>query len=213
MLPRISVLLPTYERHDVLAQTITLLDRHLVYSGDIRYIVGDDSAIMFTTEAPDVTVLRGPQRGLGANLNTLIRYAGDDLMLQMDDDHHLHAALDLTPHAQALLADERNGWIRLMQVGGHHYRAMLDQQYWRIDWASPELYIPSNRPHLKHPRFHRRYGLYPEGVRLGGTEEGFCHQAKRIALTHGGPDVLVPLDAVSERGWRHVGQSWQAHGL
>lgn len=211
--PQISILLPTYNRQDILDTTIALLRRHITYDGSLRFLVGDDGSIPYHNTANDVEVLRGPQRGLGANLNMLIRYAGDDLLFQMDDDHHLHAPLYLTPHADRLLTVDEDGWIRLMQVGSHHYTATLEGRYWRVLWNSPELYIPSNRPHLKHPRFHRHFGLYPEGLRLGATEEGFCHHCKTIATRMGGPAVLVPLDSTSEYGWDHVGDSWQGHGL
>ena len=78
-------------------------------------------------------------------------------------------------------------------------------------------------PHLKHRRFHDYFGLYPEGMKLGETEEAFCHQCKRkVALWNkrkdkkeddaAPPYVAVPLNSDSETAWMHVGDSWQAKG-
>jgi len=209
--PEISVIIPTYNRPWVLRQTIDGLKKHLVYKGKVRYIVGIDGDIghgkMFSGDG-DIELAPGPNRGLGANLNQLISHAGK-YMLQMDDDHLLTQRLDLTPHVRKLKRDKTVGWIRLMGVGYHDYIAALEENYWRVWWQSPELYIPSNRPHLKHRRFHDRFGLYPEDVTLGETEEGFCRQCKD---KKSGPSVLIPLDVLTESAWRHIGESWQLKG-
>jgi hypothetical protein len=161
-------------------------------------------------------------KGLGANLNMLLGKAcafKTDLVIQMDDDHILLKELDITPHVRKLLEDETAGAIRLMHVAGHKYRANLDGSYWRIDWESPEVYIASNRPHLKHvSRFHGIYGYYPEGLRLGLTEESFCHTCidlhrQRTERGMTSPDVLIPLDVQTESGWDHIGHSWQMEGF
>ena len=155
--------------------------------------------------------------GLGANLNMLLHKAIEDgmkLFFQMDDDHVLKVPLDLNQHVEKLLTDEDVGWIRLMNIGGHKYEATLVGIYWQIHWDSPELYIPSNRPHLKHIRFLSTFGFYPVGKTLGETEEGYCHQCKDIAkkFKYKVPYVLVPLGVRTEDSWDHVGDSWQRKG-
>jgi glycosyltransferase involved in cell wall biosynthesis len=157
----------------------------------------------------DITVIPGPNRGLGANLNRLIASTPDDYLFQLDDDHLLLGRLELNRHVIKLRDDQTAGWIRLMGIGYHDYIARLEENYWRIYWQSPEKYIPSNRPHLKHRRFHDHFGLYPEDVSLAETEDGFCDQCK---ARKGGPAVLVPLDVLTESGWDHVGESWQLKG-
>lgn len=141
----------------------------------------------------------------------------------MDDDHWLVKELDITPHVKKLMEDETAGAIRLMGIGGHRYTATLDGLYWRIDWNSAEVYIASNRPHLKSiSRFHGAYGLYPEGKKLGLTEEMFCHiciDVAKTTLERRWPtvDVLIPLDVATESGWQHNEHhgavSWQARGF
>lgn len=229
--PGVSVLIPTYNRLNIVADTVSRLAQMLDYPGPITYWLGIDN----DKESPrqvhdyivkhcgiDVNALDGPRRMgykiggyLGANLNMLIKASRPDvLLMQMDDDHHLTRRIDLKPHVELLLTDVTAGWIRLMGVGFHRYCACLDGRYWRVKWDSPELYIPSNRPHLKHRRFHDFFGMYPEGLKLGETEERFCHQCKDKARAHpaGAPQVVVPMDVLTELSWDHVGTSFQQQG-
>jgi hypothetical protein len=159
-------------------------------------------------------------------LNSLMKEAqrqGIDYVITQDDDHWLCLPLDITKHVKKLMDDTTAGAIRLMGIGGHHYRANLDGLYWRLDWLGPELYICSNRPHLKSiSRFHGEYGFYPEGQKLGKTEEDFCHNCidkATLNLVQGNStvDVLVPLDVLTESSWQHNEHhgaiSWQAKGF
>lgn len=229
--PGVSVLIPTYNRLQVVADTVAMLAQMIDYPGTLTFWLGVDNdkessrqVAVFVLKhcGVNVNAIEGPRRRnpaikgfLGANLNLLLRASrNDNLLMQMDDDHHLLRRLDLKPHVERLMTDETAGWIRLMGVGFHRYCGCLDGRYWRVNWDSPELYIPSNRPHIKHRRFHEFYGVYPEGLKLGETEERFCHQCKDKALMSlaYAPQVLVPLDTLTESGWDHVGQSFQQLG-
>lgn len=213
--PRVSVVIPTYNRVWLLKKSIEHLRENLVSRGGIRFYVGFDGdeevGKMFSGDR-DVVTMPGPRNGLGANLNRLIGAAESDFILQLDDDHVLCEPLMLDRHIDRLSRDSSVGWIRLMGVAYHDYYGFMDGEYWRVLWSSPELYIPSNRPHLKHRRFHDYFGLYKEGVKLAETEEEFCSRCKAKAKVDA-PDVLIPLDAVSERGWTHSGKSWQILGM
>jgi glycosyltransferase involved in cell wall biosynthesis len=210
--PPLSVIIPTYNRPWEVKRVIQGLKQNLRYSGKIRYWIGADgntgAGKMFSGQH-DITTLPGPNNGLGANLNRLIATTPDDYLFQLDDDHLLLKTINLDDHIAKLRDDETAGWVRLMGIGYHDYIANLEENYWRIWWQSPELYIPSNRPHLKHRRFHNHFGLYPEGLKLGETEEEFCKQCKAKKY---GPAVLVPLDVLTEGGWDHIGESWQLKG-
>lgn len=210
--PDIDILIPTHERPFILKKAIECLDKNLVYNGGLKYLVGFDgdksAAKMFSGDSR-ITTIDGPDSGLGANLNQLIRLSTGDFLLQMDDDHLLVGEIDLNKHVLKLERDPSVGWIKLMGIGHHDYIACLEGEYWRIWWKSPELYIPSNRPHLKHRRFHDHFGLYPEGVNLADTEIGFCRQCKKIGS---GPSVLVPIGVDTEGAWEHIGESWQLRG-
>lgn len=231
----LSIIIPTYMRRDIVTYCVSSLYNNLVYPGDINVIVGVDGddgtleamldlRLALSTDNPnhgkfDIAVLQGPRlqkkavAGLGANINQCIAYSHDELFMQMDDDHILTGRLDISPHVYKLLTDPAAGWIRLMGISYHKYIGYLEGEYWRVDWKSPEVYITSDRPHLKHLRFIKHFGLYPVGLSLEGTEEGYCHMCKdRAALNAPGKsNVLVPLQ-YDERVWQHVGESWQKQG-
>ena len=100
-----------------------------------------------------------------------------------------------------------------MYLEDHNFTATLRGMYWWVDWSSPELYIPSNRAHLKHRCFHAAFGMYPENEKLAATENTFCAQCKALAQTPGPwPQVVVPLGMDTENSWLHVGQSYQKQG-
>lgn len=208
--PQLNIIIPTYNRPWILKKTIELLRQNLIYSGGIIYYLGIDGDLstgkMFAGH-DDIIIVPGPNNGLGANLNRLINTSRGDFLFQMDDDHHLLQPLELDRHVNELEWNEKAGWIRLMGIAYHDYYARLKGEYWHIYWESPEFYITSDRPHLKHKRFHDHYGLYSENVKLGETEEAFCQQCKD------NPDkkysVLVPLN---DARWNHIGESWQLKG-
>jgi len=211
----IAVLLPTYNRPVIVAQTIKRLKQHLKFDGYIQYYVGNDGDPISLEHG---VVLDSPKKGLGANLNFLIKKAmadGFELFMCMDDDHWLNEPLDLTPHAEKLLTDKSAGWIRFMGVSHHKLTAKQEGMYWRVNWNSEGLYITSMRPHLKHVRFHQHFGYYKEGLKLGRTEESFCHQCKDKARKKldTAPSVLIPMDFNTEKAWQHVGDSWQLRGF
>lgn len=221
--PHLSILVVTYNRKEVVQEALRRLKEHAYYVGPMSYIVADDGSDdgtqeMLSTTYPDVTLVQSNRLGLGANANAGLReamYRGP-LILQLQDDLHLLSHLDLHPHAERLVNDETSGYIRLWGVGGHRYHAALDGNYWRVWWNSPDLYIPSDRPHIKHRRFHEFFGLYPEGLKAAETEDAWCHQCKDRAGIGGRVlDVLVPQNYLTETTWEHVGwhTRWREKGL
>lgn len=223
--PDISVLIPTYNRAEIVHAAIVQFDRNALYPGKFVFYVGIDGdddtkeKLEGSIYANEIVCLNGPRKttgigNLGANLNMLISSAKSDILFQMDDDHILVRKLDLAPHVYRLMSDPKSGWVRLMWIGGHKYTATLDGAYWVVDWNSPEVYITSNRPHLKRKDFHLYYGMYPEGLKLGQTEEEFSHQCIDVAKADGGvgPHVLIPLGVRTEDSWDHIGHSWQLQG-
>jgi len=223
--PDISVLIPTYNRADIVHTAVVQFMRNIVYPGKLIFYIGidgDDNTreVLESITGANIVCLDGPRRqsgigSLGANLNMLISSAKSDFLFQMDDDHILIRKMSLAQHVERLVSDQpRSGWIRLMWIGGHKYTATLDGAYWVVDWNSAEVYITSNRPHLKRKDFHSYYGMYPEGLKLGQTEEWFCHQCIDMAKADGsvGPHVLIPLGVRTEDSWDHIGHSWQLQG-
>lgn len=217
---KLAILIPTYNRKDILFRSIKALEWRM-HGVEKFYFVGDDygdleqDELDGISESP-VTLLTTTMGSLGANLNRLIRMAermNFEYLLQMDDDHVLTQPIDMAPFVSAVGKGNEIGWIRLMGVGWHNYVARLRGQYWLVDWNSPEVYITSNRPHIKHISFHKHFGMYPEGKKLGETEESFCHQCKDKGKSTPSPFVAVPLGFNTETTWEHVGDSWQGKGL
>lgn len=220
MWPTVAVVCVTFQRAEVLRGTLERLRAHLAYSGALRYVVADDGSTDGThamLEQMDIEPVITNRGGLGANTNAGLQaaFAQTDIVFSLQDDMWLNSTLDLDKHVQKLQEDPSAGFVRLWGVAGHQYMARLDGQYWRIAWSSPELYIPSDRPHLKHRRFHDAYGFYPEGRATGDTEEAFCHQCRAVALASGGPDVLIPHGEDVERNFAHMceGSRWRMQGL
>jgi hypothetical protein len=190
MMPKLCILIPTYQRPDVLHETVMRLFFDLQYSGEVEVVIGDDSAdpeptrktvddlqrvlsgdVRRTKPQPwSVRLVRGDCQGIAANMNKLLRSTESPLVMSLDDDHHLTKVLSLDRHAHALLAETNwLGYIRLMGVTGHRYTALLREVatpvghigYWQVRWESPELYIPSFRPNLRLRIWHTVFGFYP----------------------------------------------------
>lgn len=221
--PPLSILVVTYNRKDILAGTLARLKQHTYYVGQHHYFIADDGSTdgtqeLLASEFPEVSLIQSNRAGLGSNANAGLRHAlfHAPVVMQLQDDMHLLSHLDLHPHVERLMSDDTCGYIRLWGVGGHRYTANLEGNYWRVWWNSEELYIPSDRPHIKHRRFHEYFGMYPEGMKAAETEQAWCHQCKdRAGLNGRRLDVFVPQNQLTESTWEHVawGQRWREQGL
>ncbi len=230
----ITVVIPTYNRPEILKETIMRLDMHLKFQGQVRYIIGNDGdePIEFdeTMLRPGhtINIVASPQKGLGANLNFLLSLVETNIVMQLDDDHWLNRPLDVTDYARDLLKKNLNiGWIRLFMgeredvyklKSYYRMKSATYGPYWILDTESPELYLASNRPHIKRISFHiSNFGWYPENRTLGKTEEAWCHQYKKLrndSKSWGAkPWVAVPMFGLALEQWHHVGDSWQDRGL
>jgi len=98
--------------------------------------------------------------------------------------------------------------------GYYHFTAELNGKYWRLLPNEGELYIPSNRPHIKCKSFHaNQYGYYTPGLRLGETENDFCHHFAQMYRHKKTLAVYMPMYPPPESTWKHVGDSWQGKGF
>jgi glycosyltransferase involved in cell wall biosynthesis len=214
---KVAVLIPTYNRPYILTKCVNALINSILEIDNVHIFIGNDGDQEVQDWGPKTTVWTNPSGSLGANLNRLIRLArnkGFHYALQMDDDHILKKEFSLESHIEAMNKDSEIGWVRLWGVDDHRYTANLWQGYWRVKWDSKELYITSNRPHIKRLDFHDYYGYYPEGLKLGETEESFCHQTKNIGKENlVGMKVCVPLCFDDKNSWDHIGHSWQQQGF
>lgn len=227
MWPDVAVLIPTFNRAEIVSRTVELVASNLRYSGHIAIFVGcdgDDDTSERLAALP-CAVLAKRAGGLGANVNRLLKAAqraGCELFITMDDDHHLVQPLGLNRHVQKLMGDASAGRIHLLMeaVNDEHYdayqfTATLDKDhYWRVHWDSPEHFIMSFRPNLTHLRWWEVMGYLPEGLRTGETEWHYAAHCKRAGAS-AGVNVLVPLCAYGFDHWQHNngGVSWNRSGL
>lgn len=165
--------------------------------------------------------------GWGVNANNALSQVKDDVVLFLEDDYILRHELDITAYVALLMAHPGIGLIRMDGIAGHKIVAHVNEtdisdyapgyrqgvslpgklNYFLADHTSRETWLYSNRPHLKHRRFHEFYGLYPEGLKLGDTEESFAHTVKDQMPLPGAPAIAIPLDATSF--FDHIGISYQ----
>lgn len=210
----IVVILLTFERTDYALRTIAAARRLLRYP-DLRWYVADDGSpqehIDQVLQALDGAELVGwhtlPGGTYGANANQAweAAHAISTLSFWLEDDWELSRELDLRPYADLLMDDERFGMIRLgyLNLGmagltlGHAGRL-----YWWLNRESPEAYVFTGHPSLRHRRFREAYGPYTEGRRPGETELDYCWSFR----TKPGPGILWPA-ALGEYGdFGHIGE-------
>lgn len=177
-----------------------------------------------------VRVITPPQNsGWGANANTALSQVDTDIVLVLEDDYVLTTPINLDPLVALLLENDRVGTVRLDGIAGHRVLAHHAEcnvsvycpnyaqgvaapgmvHYWVLDNGSPELWLYSNRPALRHKRFFDYYGKYAEGLKLGATEEDYAHRVKDKMRDDpdNAPWIVTPLDANSY--FQHIGHSYQ----
>lgn len=177
----------------------------------------------------EVTLHKTPSNvGWGANANHCLRGIREQIIVQIEDDYVLQRPINITPYVIMLLENAGVGLVRIDGIAGHRvmahasefdiskwmpdYRAgsgsnMGKLFYWRLDVTSRETWLYSNRPHIKHKRFIEHYGPYPEGLKLGATEELYAKQVK-LGMTDNAPQIAVPME-LALPGFDHIGHSYQ----
>ena len=184
------------------------------------------------------TISRTERQGWGANVNKAQLHVKTPYIFLIEDDYVLKRDLDLTACVALMEIEQQIGMLRFGIVG-HGFScqchetdisALVDGyqendancgytgagkvNWWEILPEQPRgpftFYRYSNRPHLKHRRFHEFYGPYPEGFSLGGTEHAMNHRI--IERARMAPDK-APLIACPANFtlWHfdHIGKSRQ----
>jgi hypothetical protein len=152
--------------------------------------------------------------GKNANKGMVFCWGKSDYIYLNEDDYVPKYDIDLTSGVALLDANKNLGLIRYDGIEGHALDLQLREvqtmagivQVMAIAHSSPHLNRYSNRPHLKHRRFHKAYDMYPEGVRLGETEEKFAHRVKN-KYSHS-PKIAVLKTGII-RAFEHIGHSRQ----
>lgn len=172
--------------------------------------------------------------GWGRNVNNGIRQIPEDYIFFCEDDYLLTRDLDLITGIALLMSRTNIGMLRYRGTAGEHHvyhqfesdiSAYLPDNfmymeaagslpnkctYLQFDSGSPTLWLYSNGPHLKRKSFHVAHGLYPEGLKLGETEEVFAHIVKDNMRNrpYDTPAIAIQPDWIAMH-WEHVGESYQ----
>jgi glycosyltransferase involved in cell wall biosynthesis len=216
----LAVVITTFNRKDILKETIGRVAEHIKYSGgEVRVFIADDGSTDGTQEMaaswPFCRIVQSNRAGLGGNANAGLKMAFQfsDVVFQFQDDMWIDGPLDMTPHVQLLREKPEIGWIRIGHYLNHNFTAQMRGEYWHLLWNSQEYYIASDQPHVKHRRFHDFFGYYPEGLKIADTENSWCGRTWQIAqISQDAPQVWLSA-RVPHQIWRHVGPSWQSEGL
>jgi len=167
--------------------------------------------------------------GWGANVNRALRYSDAPYILQIEDDYILRKDLDLCAAVACMEVVSHIGMLRFRGTAGdylvyHQQEANISKwlpdyqdgvglpgrlSYLLIDGGSPGLYLYSHGLHLKRANFHNFYGQYPEGLRLGHTEESYAHTVKDKMRANPYAPVLCIQPAWIPLWLDHIGKSYQ----
>jgi len=217
----LTVILVTYNRPVEIRRTLEALLKHLKFSGVLRWHLADDGTPgeyipALLREYPELawSATTTKRQGWGANVNKALNHPGmTDLIFLCEDDYVVQQDLDLDAGA-ALLHSTDLGVIRYDGLAGHvglslrlceAETALGRLTYLELDRLnSSHLNVYSNRPHLRHRRFHDCYGPYPENLSLGKTEESYAHRI----LDQAGPGIAI-LPSGIPQAFDHIGHSRQ----
>lgn len=224
--PDLGVLIVTYNRPGEIRRVIKALDKHLQYEGKLVWYLADDDSpgsyvLDIQRDFPNLGFRASITKrlGWGANVNKGMQKVSEQHIFLCEDDYVALYPLDINQGVALLDSKAGIGLVRYDGLAGHRLTLAIEEintpslgvlQYLEIlKKASHGLNVYSNRPHLKHRKFHRAYGEYPMGKSLGETESAFAHRVKDLIR---GPK-LVTLETGIVRAFDHIGHSRQGTEL
>lgn len=222
--PELTILLVTYDRPQEIRRTIKALLKHLQYPRErLTWLLADDSSPKgyvrgIKHDYPDLhwIVSITERGGWGRNVNSAMKSAKTDYIFLIEDDQVACKSLNLKAGVALMEAKPEVALVRLDGVAAHvgltlELREAKDTLAGRLDYLvikrreSSHLNVYSNRPHLKHRRFHDKVGYYPEKLPLAMTETTFAHKVRDAREC---PEIAILDDGVV-RAFDHVGKSRQ----
>ena len=222
MTPAVTILMVTWNRPQEIRRVIERLKEKIYYPGPLLWHLADDTSpgsyvADIIRDFPEFSYTITPKRsGYGVNVNLGLSYIKTPYVFQIEDDQLAERRLDIDAGVFIMEQDKTVALVRYDGIEGHRMVLTLDEtpkvngrrvHFLRIDRKrSQGLNAYSNRPHLKHKRFHAAYGAYHQGFCLGSTEELF---ARNVLYHHRGKHDLVVLSNGIERAFAHIGKSRQ----
>jgi hypothetical protein len=166
--------------------------------------------------------------GWAVNANNALLQFRDYPVYFQEDDYLPKSPIDLMAGVGLLRKAPHIGMLRYRGTAGARFTYHQDEvditsmypdfysgegaqgklNYLEIDAQSPTLYLYSHGPHLKSRSWHTFYGLYPEGLKLGATEEHTAHLVKDQMQADNAPRIAILPDFVEMR-FDHIGKSYQ----
>ncbi len=211
--PQVDVIIVTYRRFEEIQRTVASLVENLHYPNLHWLIADDATPGNHVSRLKKLKLFKDIEAefipadenlGWGGNANRAMRYSRADLMYFQEDDYELTRPIDLRVGV-ALLIEKASvlSMLRYRGTAGDHvifhqfqadmttyipdFREVMGHPggltYLQLDGHSPSAYLYSNGPHLKSRHFHEFYGEYPEGKRLGETEETMAVRVKSLMQT------------------------------
>jgi len=219
--PDVAVMIVTYDRPGEIRRVIVALTKYLQYSGKFVWYLADDGSpgnyvLEVQRDFPKLNFRASITKrlGWGANVNKCMQKIAEKHIFLCEDDYVTLYPLDINKGIALLDSKTANiGLVRYDGLAGHRLNLAIEEvdtrlgvlQYLEILKNSRGLNVYSNRPHLKHLKFHRAYSNYPMNKSLGRTEESFAHRVKDV-LT--GPKLVILENGII-RAFDHIGHSRQ----
>ncbi len=238
--PPVTVLICTYNRLDEILMTVEALSEFLYYPQLRWLVCDDSSPHGYIHKLRKEGLFRklgvevvstNKNSGWGANVNNGLRAVKTNYIFFIEDDYVLDCPLDLRLGVALLETKPHIGMLRYRGTAGdipvyHQFQADISafvplyqegispvrgkMTYLQFNAGSPTAYVYSHGAHLKHRRFHQFYGMYPEGRKLGETEEAFAIQVKGMmtAAPDTAPGICI-LPQWIPMWFDHIGVSHQ----
>ena len=173
--------------------------------------------------------------GWGGNANRALKFSDAPYVFFTEDDRPLKQRFDLYSAMALMEVKQEIGMLRIAGTTGLPYiyhQCEADVTDWLPEYregmglpgrmaycllgsGSPTLWLYSNQPSIRRRSFHDKfYGYYPEGLKLGATEESYCHTVLDLmrANINSYPAIAVQPDWIVPR-FDHIGKSYQHSAL
>jgi glycosyltransferase involved in cell wall biosynthesis len=237
MMETVTIQICTYNREEEISKVVRALIEHIQYPRNkINLLISDDatpggyfSRLKARPEFNywDTFFVSPPKNiGWGAQVNYSSKHIRTDKVFFIEDDYLLTTPLDLRLGVEILNSASHLGMLRYRGTAGASIdytqeEVMLSKEYkfhrdlpgrvqiLRLLPSSKHLNVYSHGPHLKTRKFHFHYGPYPEGFKLGETEEKYSHVVKdKLREDSTSPQIAILPDWISMR-FDHIGKSFQ----
>jgi hypothetical protein len=147
--------------------------------------------------------------GWGNNVNTAFKKINTNFIFLIEDDREAYDVINLRDGVKLLSAKKDVGLIRYDGIAGHSTTVLriCNLQAERFSYCTIDHKLSrrpitySHQPHLRHVRFTKHYGYYPENVNLATCERQFALHVKRDP---NGPKIAILEDGIQNR-FRHLG--------